>query len=269
MNTALSPGRVLTIAANVFRETIRDRILYLPGVFAVLLLACGLLLPQVAAGAEGKILLDLGLAVMGVLGLVVAVFVGTGLVNKEIEKRTVFVLIAKPMSRAEFIVGKHLGLTAVLAVLMAMMVAVFGVAALISLNTGAQAGSMPLHTGAILVSCLFVTLELSLLVAAALLFGVFTSSLLASLFTFGLYVMGHLSTDLLSLAKLSKNPVIEQVTHTLYLILPNLALLDLKNQAVYGLLPPTGELLLRAFYALAYTLLLLSVAVLVFAQREF
>ncbi|MBD2104341.1 ABC transporter permease [Leptolyngbya sp. FACHB-261] len=264
----MNPGRVLTIAANVFRETIRDRVLYLPGFFAVLLVACGLLLPHISAGAEDKILLDVGLAAIGVLGLVVAIFVGTGLVNKEIEKRTVFVLIAKPMSRAEFIVGKHLGLSAVLAVIVAMMTAVFLAVAGLRLMQGTLSTGISLHVGPILVSSAFVVLELALLVAVALLFGVFTSSLLASLFSFGVYIMGHLSTDLLSLAKLSKNATIEQVAHSLYLVLPNLSLLDLKNQAVHGILPPSGELLLRAFYALAYTLLLLAVAVLVFSERE-
>ncbi len=265
----MNPGRVFTIAANVFRETIRDRVLYLPALFALLLLAVGQLLPQIAAGAENKILLDVGLAAIQVLGLVVAVFVGTGLVNKEIEKRTVFVLIAKPMSRAEFIVGKHLGLSAVLATLVAMMTAIFlGGVSLLRLVNGLGAAA-PLPVTAVLVCSLFLVLELALLVAVALLFGVFTSSLLASLFSFGLYAMGHLSTDLLALAKLSKNPTVEQITRVLYLVLPNLSLLDLKNQAVYGILPPVDDLLLRAFYALVYTLLLLAVAVLVFSEREF
>ena len=112
-------GRVVTIATNVFREVIRDRILYLIGFYALALMLAGRLLPEIAATTEKKILLDLSLAAMSVLGLVIAVFVGTGLVNKEIEKRTVFVLIAKPVSRTEFIIGKHWGLSAVLAVLVA------------------------------------------------------------------------------------------------------------------------------------------------------
>ncbi|MFM7426338.1 MAG: ABC transporter permease, partial [Elainella sp.] len=107
-------GRTWVIAKNVFREVIRDRVLYLILFYGATLAAATQLLPQIAANTQDKILLDLGIAAIGILGLLIAVFVGTGLVNKEIEKRTVFVLIAKPISAAEFIVCKHFGLTAVL-----------------------------------------------------------------------------------------------------------------------------------------------------------
>ena len=118
-------SRVGVIARTVFLEVIRDRILYLVALFALLMVMAAVLLPEVAAGAEDKILLDLGLAGIHLLSVIVAVFVGTGLINREIEKRTVLVLIAKPVSRAAFIVGKHLGLTAVLAVLIAALGIIF------------------------------------------------------------------------------------------------------------------------------------------------
>jgi len=120
----VSLGRIFVIATNVFREVVRDRILYIIGFYGILLAAAIRLLPEVAATTEDKIFLDFGLAAMSLLGLIVAVFVGTGLVNKEIEKRTVLVLIAKPISRGEF-TGKHLGLSAVLALLVAAMTAIY------------------------------------------------------------------------------------------------------------------------------------------------
>ncbi|NEP37582.1 ABC transporter permease subunit, partial [Moorena sp. SIO3B2] len=101
----MSLARIWAIAANGFREVIRDRVLYLIGFFALALGIALRLLPEVAATTQDKIFLDLGLAAMGILGVIVAVFVGTGLINKEIEKRTVLVLIPKPLSRAEFIIG--------------------------------------------------------------------------------------------------------------------------------------------------------------------
>ena len=146
------------------------------------LMLAGRLLPEIAATTEKKILLDLSLAVMSVLGLVIAIFVGTGLVNKEIEKRTVFVLIAKPVSRAEFIIGKHWGLSAVLAVLVAAMTAI----ALLILSFY----QVPFSLRDILISSSFLFLQLSLITAVAIGFGVFTSSLLAVLFTFAIYLMG-------------------------------------------------------------------------------
>lgn len=254
-------GRILVIAINVFREVIRDRVLYLVGFYALAMVLANQLLPEIAAATEQKILLDLGLAAMSLLGLVIAVFVGTGLVNKEIEKRTVFVLIAKPVSRTEFVIGKHWGLSAVLAVLIAAMTAI----ALLVF----QFGRVPYSLRDIVISSSFLFLQLSLITAVAIGFGVFTSSLLATLFTFAVYLMGNLSRDLVAFGKLAKNPSIEAVTRGLYLVLPDLARLDLKNQAVYHLIPSPEVLLINAGYGLLYTVLVLAIASLIFSIREF
>ncbi|MBD1871441.1 ABC transporter permease [Cyanobacteria bacterium FACHB-471] len=259
----MSLGRILVVAINVFREVIRDRVLYLIGVFALLFVAAAALLPEVAAGTEDKILQDLGLAAIALLSLVIAVFVGTGLVNKEIEKRTVFVLIAKPISRVEFIIGKHLGLTMVLAVLVSAMTLIY--LAVLGFY------QVPYPLSSTLLAAVYLLLELSLIIAVAILFGVFTSSLLATLLTFAVYLMGHFSRDLVALGNLSENPSIQRVTQALYLILPDLSRLDLKNQAVYGsaALPVPLDLLGHAAYGLLYTVLLLAIASLLFSRREF
>ncbi|MDX2273037.1 MAG: ABC transporter permease [Cyanobacteriota bacterium] len=254
-------GRVVTIARNVFRETIRDRILYLVLVFGIVMVGAVTLLPQVANRAENKIILDLGLAAINFLGLIVAVFVGTGLVNKEIEKRTVFVLIAKPMSRSEFILGKHLGLSALLSVLLLMMTAIFLGLVLLRDPTAPWLG--------VLWSIVFIFLELVLIVAAALMFGVFTSSILATLYTIALYLMGHFSRALLQFGSLTENSLITKFFEIMYVVLPDLERLNIKNQAVYGLLPDSGELLLNAVYSIVYTGLLLTITTVVFARRQF
>lgn len=259
----MNPSRVFVVAVNVFREVIRDRALYIVLLFALLLIATALLLPEVSAGTEAKILLDLGLAAIEILGLVVAIFVGTGLVNKEIEKRTVLVLMAKPISRTEFIFGKHLGLTAVIAVLVAAMT-------LINLLVVSwQQVSYSLSS--LLLSSLYQIFELSLIAAAAILFGVFTSSLLAALLTFAVYLMGNVTRDLVAFGKLSENPQLQQLMQGLYLLLPDLSRLDLKNQAVYGLqvLPGAIDLIANALYAFIYIILLLIIASTVFAKRQF
>ena len=254
-------GRIITIATNVFREVIRDRVLYLIGFFALLLIAALRLLPEVAAGTEDKILLDLGLAAINVLGLIIAVFVGTSLVNKEIEKRTVLVMIAKPISRAEFIIGKHLGLSAVLAVLVAAMTAIY-----LAVLTW-SAIQFPLVS--ILLAAVYLVLELSLLTAAAILFGVFTSSLLATLLTFAVYLVGHSSRYLVNLGNLASSTEVRRFTKAIYLILPDLSRLDLKNQAVSGVLAAPSELLINASYGVVYTILLLALAILIFSRRQF
>jgi ABC-type transport system involved in multi-copper enzyme maturation permease subunit len=256
-------SRIVVIARNVFLEVIRDRILYLIALFAVLMVAASVMLPEVSAGAQDKITLDLGLAGIHLLSVIVAVFVGTGLVNKEIEKRTVLVLIAKPVSRAEFLIGKHLGLSAVLAVLIAALAAIF--LAVVAFN-GIE---FPLQS--VLISIAFMFLEVVLLTAVAILFGVFTSSLLATLLTFATYLMGHLTQDLVALGELSENPALQRVTNGLFLVLPDLERLNLRNEAIYGmqLLPDPMTMLSNVLYGLIYTALLLTIAILIFSRRQF
>lgn len=254
-------GRVVTIATNVFWEVIRDRILYLIGFFALLMGAAVRLIPELAATTENKIILDIGLAAISLLGLIITVFVSTGLVNKEIEKRTVYILVAKPISRSELIVGKHMGLSAVLAVLVAAMTVIY--LAILSF------ARIPYPLASLLMASLFVWFELSLLVAVGILFGVFTSSLLATILTLAIYLMGHSTRDLLSFGHLTKNPAIEQLMLGIYLVLPDLARLSLRNDAVYGQVPPLAALITNTGYGLVYIILLLSIASLIFSRREF
>jgi len=253
--------RIWAIAANGFREVIRDRILYVIGFFAIFLALALRLLPEISVGADGKIFLDLGLAATSLLGAIVAIFVGTGLINKEIEKKTVLVLIPKPISRTEFIVGKHLGLSAVLAAMIAIMTVIY-----LGMLYWAK---IPFSLSSILLSQAFLFLELAVLTAVAILFGVFTSSILATLFSFGIYFMGHISKDLLKLGAITKNANIETLTKSLYLVLPNLERFNLKNDAVYGLLPASSELFSTFLYGILYIVFLLTLANLIFSRRQF
>ena len=253
--------RIWAIASNGFQEVIRDRVLYLIGFFALLLVIALRLLPEISAGTDEKIFIDFGLGAISLLSAVVAIFVGTGLINKEIEKHTVLVLIPKPISRAEFIIGKHLGLSAVLTVMVTVMMAIY----LLLLHWSGIA--YPLMS--LVISIIYLLLELALLIAVAILFGVFTSSILATLLSLGVYLMGHFSQDLLELGKISKNEGIKLFTEGLYLVLPDLSRLNLRNEAVYSLLPSGGELLSHGIYGILYTILLLVIAIIVFSRRQF
>ncbi len=253
--------RIWAIAANSFREVIRDRILYFIGFFALLMAFAWRLLPEIAVGTDEKIFLDLGLAAIGLLGVIVAVFVGTGLINKEIDKRTILVLIPKPLSRAEFILGKHLGLSGVLAVMLGVMLVIY-LLMLLGMKVSFQA--LPL-----IVSVFYLGLELILIAAVAITFGVFTSSIIATLMTFGFYLMGHISKDLIQLGIISKNANILAITKNIYLILPDLERLNFRNEAVYGLLPSADVLMGNALYSLVYTGLLLGISIFIFSRRQF
>jgi ABC-type transport system involved in multi-copper enzyme maturation permease subunit len=253
--------RIWTIAFNGFQEVIRDRILYIIGFFALLLIFAQRLLPEIAVGTDEKIFLDFGLGSIDILGAIIAIFVGTSLINKEIEKKTVLVLIPKPISTSEFIIGKHLGLSAVLTVMVTIMTVIY----LIMLSLANI--SYPL--GSLLISLFFLLIQLSLIIAITLTFGVFTSSILATLLSFGVYLMGNFSSDLLQLGKISENESIKFLTETLYLILPDLSRLNLKNEAVYNLLPNNSELLAHGLYGILYTVVLLTITVLIFSRRQF
>ncbi|MGB6295539.1 MAG: ABC transporter permease [Rivularia sp. (in: cyanobacteria)] len=259
----MNVNRIIAIANNSFREVVRDRILYIIGFYAVILAAAAMLLPQLAAATEDKMFLDLGLAVMSVLSLIIAVFVGTGLVSKEIEKRTILMLIAKPISRSEFIIGKYLGLSTVLALLVVAMSTIYFIFL--------QVNNISYSATSIVINGIFLILQLSLISAIAIAFGVFTGSILATALTFAVYLMGNITQDLLKLARISENPGLEKITQGLYLLLPDLSRLDLKNEAVYGLsaLPNSTTLFINAGYSLLYCAMLLAIAALIFSQKEF
>ncbi|QLE57051.1 ABC transporter permease [Nostoc sp. TCL26-01] len=256
-------AKTFVIAKNVFQEVVRDRILYIIGLYALILAIAIRALPEFAASTDDKMFLDFGLAAMNVIGLIIAVFIGTGLVNKEIEKRTILLLIAKPLSRGELIAGKFFGLSAVLTVLIASMTAIY----LVFL----QFGNISHPTTSILIAAIFLCLQLSLMTAVAITFGVFTSSLLAVALTFAVYLMGNITQNLVAFSRLSRNPVIEQAIQSLYLILPDLSRLDLKNDAVYGLqaLPDTATLIGHAGYGIVYSTMLLAIAIFIFSRKEF
>lgn len=257
----MNPIRVLTIAKNGFQEVIRDRILYFIGFFSLILILAQRIIPEIAAGTDEKILLDFGIAAIEILTVVIAIFVGTALINKEIEKRTLLMLIPKPISKSELIVGKHLGLFAVLVVTVVAMMGIYlGMLSFSGIN-------YPLFP--LILTAIYLLIQLALIIAVTILFGVFTSSILATLLSFGVYLMGNFSQDLLELGELSKNPSIESLTTSLYLVLPDLSQFNLKNEAVYGLLPSQADLIAHALYGLLYTTLLLVISITVFSQKEF
>lgn len=253
--------RIFNVAQNVFRETLREQVLYLVLLFGFGLIATGTLVPMFTYDSANKLIADVGLAGIEVVGLIVAIFVGTSLLNKEIDKRTIFVLISKPVSRGELILGKHLGISGILALLTLVMAGLF--VGYLSL----QGVVLPLT--AVLIACGFIFMKLMLVAAIAILFSSFTNALLATLLTLVSYLFGNFTEDLKALGALVKDENIQRVTDALYLLLPNLSRADLKNQAIYGVLPQVGELLNNGIYIFAYSLLLLAIAILIFARREF
>jgi ABC-type transport system involved in multi-copper enzyme maturation permease subunit len=255
--------RIWAISSNSFREIIRDRILYVVGIFVLVMMMAWRVLPEIAPGTQDKILLDFGLAVINVLAVGIAILLGGNLINKEIDRKTILALIPKPLSRAEFIIGKHLGLSAVLAVLVALMMAIYlGVLTL---------AKVAYPIGPLLMTSVFLVLELMLIVAAAILFGSITSSILATLLTGLVYLAGHGSRDMVSMARLgeSKSPGFQKLADSLFVILPDLSRFDLKNSAVYSVLPSSADLWTSFGYSIIYTAVFLVITIALFSRREF
>ncbi|HEY3175600.1 MAG TPA: ABC transporter permease [Candidatus Polarisedimenticolia bacterium] len=251
--------RTLAIAANTFREAIRDRILYLLLAFAILMIVSSRILSYLTVGAEEKIVKDIGLAAISLFGVATAIFVGVGLVFKEIEKRTVYTLVSKPIRRSQFILGKYLGLVMVLAVNVAVMTTVFYLLL-------AFKGWMDI---ALTSAIVLIFVELMLVTAFAILFSSFSTPILSSLFTVTVYVIGHLSWGLLLLADRIEGGAGRALCRLLYRGLPNLEALNVKGMVVHGLEVPPAQVLFASVYGLSYTLIVLALAVLVFRRRDF
>src|SRR5688500_1969204 len=182
---------IALVAGAVFRESVRDRVPYSMVVFAVLLMAASYLIAQMTAGQDLKIVKDLGLASIAIFGLLIAVFIGIGLVSKEVERKSIYALLSKPISRPQFILGKFAGLMLTLLVnIAAMTVAFYGVLWLMTLvNPGVElAARAPALDPRLMIAVGLILVELAVVTALAVFFSTFSSPLLATLMTIGLWV---------------------------------------------------------------------------------
>lgn len=250
---------VAAIALNTFREAIRDRVLYLILAFAMALIALSRFVSMLTVGSETKIVKDLGLSAMSLFGLLTAVFVGVSLVSKEIERRTVFTLLAQPVRRWQFVCGKYAGLLMVLGA----SVLLTGAAVVIAV---ALMGESPWP---LVPAILMIGVELALVAAFAVLFSSFTNPILASVGTVAIYVVGHLSWSFDLLKARMPSPAGKTACDVLHALLPNLDRLDIKAAAVHGV-PVSGAYLASAgAYGLFYASAVVILACLIFERREF
>jgi len=261
------------IALNVFRESVRDKVLYNLVLFAIVLMGASYLIGQLTAGQDVKIIKDLGLAATSIFGLFIAVFIGIGLVSKEVEKRSIYSLLAKPIERYHLVVGKYLGLVLTLAVNLAVMaVALYIVLAYMAWMAPpftAAGWERPALDPAMLTAFLLTFLELAIVTAIAVFFSTFSTPILSAAFTFGLFVAGRFSTDLRNFNQVIDSPVANALTTALYWILPNLSPFDVRAQVVHGQ-PVTASFVgLSTAYALLYIAALIVAATAVFSRRDF
>jgi len=261
------------IAVNVFRESVRDKVLYNLVLFAILLIGASYLIGQLTAGQDVKIIKDLGLTATRVFGLFIAVFIGIGLVSKEVERRSVYSLLAKPIHRYHVVLGKFAGLALTLLVNVAVMgVALYAVLAYMGWNVDAdvqRAWGAPALDPAIGKAVALIFVELLLTTAIALFFSTFSTPILSAAFTFGLFIVGHFSADLRNFDQVLDSPGAVFLARGLYWVLPNLAQFDVTEQVVHGQPVPAGYVAIAVAYAALYIAMLLVIATAVFSRRDF
>ncbi len=254
-------GRILTIARNTFREAVRDRVLYNLVLFVLLVTAGAIFLGELTAGQEARTIVNLGLGAMLLFGAFISIFVGVSLVSKEIEKRTVYAIFSKPISRAEFILGKYFGLCLTLLV----NVLVMGVGVSLALLYVGGGNFALAIWGAIFL--LF--LELTILTAVAILFSSFSTPALSALLSFFVFIIGHFSASLNELAKNLGSSGAKFIFGAIYYLLPNLSSFVFRTETANDIALPSSMLFGAAAYAVVYVAILLIITVLIFSRRNF
>jgi ABC-type transport system involved in multi-copper enzyme maturation permease subunit len=247
------------VALNTYRETVRDKVLYNLVLFALLMIGSSYVLGAISVYQEIKIIKDLGLAAISVFGIVIAIFIGIGLVSKEMEKRTLYSVLPKPISRSQFLLGKYFGLC--LTLLVNVLVMTVGLYLLLWLM------KHPFDPG-LAKAILLIYVKLALLVAVSVLFSTFTSSVLAGLFSGFVYVAGYFSSDLKNLEGVVESSFLPHLTRVVYYLLPNFKNFDVKAAVVAGDPVPWGQIGWSTAYASIYVALLLVASCWIFQKRN-
>ncbi len=251
---------IWVIAKNTYREIIRDRILYGLLVFALLIIGLSLALGQLSFAEQSRISLDFGLTGIQLSSIILSIFVGSTLVTREIEKRTVLTLLARSMSRTQFLIGKYLGLELVIITVVSGLAAVLYV---VMLGMGIQLNI------SYLTALWGVLLESSVLLSVAVLFGSLTNPLITVVCTLGVFLIGHWMESLNFLAKKGDSNFLRQFSVFLNWAFPNFESFNWRTLPVYGDHTNWGEVIWASEYSLAWVILLMIVTALTFRRRDF
>lgn len=256
------PLRVLTIAANTVREALRERLLYNLVAFAVVLTAGSLGISLLTLGDQTRIIADVGTGSAQIFGTLIAVFVGIALVSRELERRTSYAILARPVSRAEFVVGKYLGLLATLGLNLAVMAA--ATAAVLVVHRGDLRGL----AGPLVAAHAVMLAQLAVCGAFAVLFASYSTATLATIFTLSVVAAGHVFGEVRSFWLLAPQVGMKGLVRVLDVLLPNLALLDLKAAVTYGDPVSLGSVAGRCAYGLGYAGVIVALAALIFSRKD-
>jgi ABC-type transport system involved in multi-copper enzyme maturation permease subunit len=252
-------GKIIAIALNTFRESIRDRVFYSLLFFAVVLILFSMVLSNLTIGEPVKIIKDFGLGSISIVGTLIAIFVGIGMVYKEMEKKTIFVILSKPLARWQFLIGKYCGLSlTILVEVVVMSILLFALCLLYD----------PQIPWTLLYAIVPIFFEIMLILAIAFLFSTFSTSFLSGMFTLSIFIIGHFTRDLKRLAQTTEDVVFQTISTVIYYVLPNLEYLNFKTQVVHHLDISIFEVMLSLSYAMFYTIVVLLMGISIFQRRD-
>ena len=253
-------GPILVIAQNTVRDAVRSRVLYALLFFSLVMIAASTVLATLSYVERDRILQDIGFSAIRFFGAAIAIFIGVGLVHREVDRRTIYTILSKPVTRAQFLAGKYLGLLLTLW----MQLAVMG----LGFFAVSWAAGAPVDSGHFIALGL-IAVELAVVVSFATLFSSFATPFLAASYSLGLYMVGHLTRDLRAIGAGTESETVQSVTHWLHLLLPDLSAFNRVIEAVHGLPIPGAELGGALLMGVAWSLGFLGIAVVTFERRDF
>ena len=251
---------VTAIAANTLRDAVRSKVLYVLLFFAILMIATSAALATLSYVERERILQDIGFGAIRFFGAAIAIFVGVGLVHREVDRRTIYTILSKPVSRSAFLAGKYLGLVATLWLEFAVMSACFAGASLLA--------GAPLDSGHAIALGL-VAVELAVVVAFSTLFSSFATPFLAGCYSLGIYLIGHMTRELRAIGAASDSEVAASATAWLHRVLPDLETFNRTLEAVHGLAIPASEVAWTLVFGLSWSVGFLLLAAVTFERRDF
>lgn len=252
--------RVAAVARNTFRQAIRDKVLYVILFFGILTMASGVIIGPLSLGEAPKISKDLALAAISVFGVLIAILIGTRLVYEEIEKKTIYIIVPKPIKRWQFLLGKYLGLMGVLVMIVAAMTVIFALYVLLS------EGNFQTH---LLKAVVLTFFELAVVTAVATLFSTFATPVGSGVFTFAVFFVGHVTRDLRALGEMADSTMVRSLTSFAYYLLPNLSNFNIRGEVVHNIHVPWVQMVYAMAYGMIYAIIVLFLSVIVLQRRDF
>lgn len=252
--------KIAALAKNTIKENVRNKVYYVLLIFALVMIFGSVLLADLSMGAQIKIVKDMGLAVISIFGVLTTIFLGMNLLYKEVDKKTIFNILSKPVTRWQFILSKYIGLVCSLFIIILTMT--LGLLLLVFLYEK----TLDLL---IILAAFMIFIEMMIITAFVLMFSTFTTPILSGIFTFCIYILGHLSNDIKMLSGSVSDTMTRVILKYLYYIIPNLSNFDIKSEVVQKIPQNTYHIILSLGYGIAYVCILLLISIFIYNKKDF